>query len=143
MLVLSRNKNQDICFPELGIRVEVLEISRNKVKVGVDAPKDVQILRGELLDGNSQVKTSATVTSEFHAIMSKCSATLRACSEAGYDENDNVDMADLLSDLISLMEKTRRQMLVTGQRQAKLSAESPPRKIAPSEVHVSKTTLTA
>ncbi len=48
MLVLSRNKNQKVCFPELGISVEILDIKGSKVRVGVDAPMEVRILRDEL-----------------------------------------------------------------------------------------------
>ena len=49
MLVLSRGKNQGIRFPGLGVSVEILEVAGNKVKVGVDAPMEVRILRDELL----------------------------------------------------------------------------------------------
>lgn len=48
MLVLSRRANQTIRFPNLGICVEIVRISGNTVRVGVDAPSDVRILRGEL-----------------------------------------------------------------------------------------------
>lgn len=50
MLVLSRGKNQGIRFPGLGVSVEILEVAGNKVKVGVDAPMEVRIMRDELLD---------------------------------------------------------------------------------------------
>ncbi|NND97963.1 MAG: response regulator [Pirellulaceae bacterium] len=50
MLVLSRKKEQRVLFPNLGISVEILRINGNTVRVGVDAPKDVHVLRGELAD---------------------------------------------------------------------------------------------
>lgn len=50
MLVLSRNKNQKVNFPGLGISVEILDIQGSKVRVGVDAPLEVRILRDELVD---------------------------------------------------------------------------------------------
>ena len=50
MLVLSRNKNQKVNFPGLGITVEILDIQGSKVRVGVDAPLEVRILRDELTD---------------------------------------------------------------------------------------------
>ncbi|MEM6980816.1 MAG: carbon storage regulator [Planctomycetota bacterium] len=49
MLVLSRNVNDQIVFPSLGITVEVLNVKGRQVSVGVDAPADVRILRGELM----------------------------------------------------------------------------------------------
>ena len=50
MLVLSRGRNDKVVFPNLGITVEVLNIASNKVRLGVDAPSDVTILRHELVD---------------------------------------------------------------------------------------------
>ncbi|MEM9186581.1 MAG: response regulator [Planctomycetota bacterium] len=50
MLVLSRQKNQRVNFPGLGISVEILEVKGSKVRVGIDAPMEVRILRDELRD---------------------------------------------------------------------------------------------
>ncbi len=63
MLVLSRKENQTIRFPHLGVSVEILRVEGNRVRVGIDAPKDVRILRGELETGeetasSEQVKTA-------------------------------------------------------------------------------------
>ena len=38
MLVLSRNNRQKIVFPTLGISVEILHITGNKVRLGIEAP---------------------------------------------------------------------------------------------------------
>lgn len=48
MLVLSRGPKDKVLFPNLGITVEILRVSGNRVRVGVDAPNDVRILRHEL-----------------------------------------------------------------------------------------------
>jgi carbon storage regulator CsrA len=48
MLVLSRSQNEKIVFPRLAISVEVLQIGRNKVRIGVNAPKEIMVLREEL-----------------------------------------------------------------------------------------------
>lgn len=50
MLVLSRGPQDKIVFPNLGITVEILRVNGQTVRVGVDAPKDIDILRHELLD---------------------------------------------------------------------------------------------
>ncbi len=50
MLVLSRREEQKICFPELGITVQILRVSSGRVRVGVDAPSEVRILREEVAD---------------------------------------------------------------------------------------------
>lgn len=48
MLVLSRRTRERIVFPHLQISVEVLKIAGNAVRLGVEAPDDVAVLRGEL-----------------------------------------------------------------------------------------------
>lgn len=53
MLVLSRGPQDKVVFPNLGITVEIMRVNGNKVRVGVDAPKDVRILRHELVDSLS------------------------------------------------------------------------------------------
>lgn len=51
MLVVTRNENDRIVFPQLGISVEVVQLNRSKVKLGVEAPRSVRIVRHELLEG--------------------------------------------------------------------------------------------
>ncbi len=48
MLVLSRKEDQSIIFPNLGISIEIVRVQGNKVSVGVEAPKAIRIVRGEL-----------------------------------------------------------------------------------------------
>lgn len=48
MLVLSRRQDDKILFPALGISVHVLRIDGGKVRVGVEAPPEVKVLRHEL-----------------------------------------------------------------------------------------------
>jgi carbon storage regulator CsrA len=49
MLVLSRGRNDKVVFPTLGITVEILRIFGNKVRLGIEAPQDVAVLRNELV----------------------------------------------------------------------------------------------
>ena len=55
MLVLSRKKDEQIVIGD-SIVVTVVRVGRGQVKIGIEAPKDLQILRAELLeeDGGSQ-----------------------------------------------------------------------------------------
>jgi len=47
MLVLSRKQNEKVLI-EGGITVEVLQVKGNKVRLGITAPSEVKVMRGEL-----------------------------------------------------------------------------------------------
>jgi carbon storage regulator len=49
MLVLSRKSTESIHIGDKVV-VTVLEIRGNKVRIGIDAPKEIRVLRSELLD---------------------------------------------------------------------------------------------
>lgn len=49
MLVLSRKEAQEIMIGE-HIAVSIIKIRNGKIKIGIDAPKDVNIRRVELND---------------------------------------------------------------------------------------------
>lgn len=51
MLVLSRRQNERISFPNLGIKVDVLRVAGKIVKLGIDAPEHVRIMRDEVSAG--------------------------------------------------------------------------------------------
>jgi carbon storage regulator CsrA len=48
MLVLTRKPGEKVVIGD-GITVTVIEVQGNRVRVGLDAPEQVRILRGELL----------------------------------------------------------------------------------------------
>lgn len=50
MLVLSRRVDDTILFPDLGISIEILNLKGKSVRVGVEAPIEVRVLRGELCE---------------------------------------------------------------------------------------------
>jgi len=50
MLVLARRLNESFVLPGLGVRVEVVAVKGNVVRLGIQAPPDVQVLRQELCD---------------------------------------------------------------------------------------------
>lgn len=49
MLVLSRKKSETIVINDT-IRITIVEIRGDKVRVGIDAPKDVQVHREEIYE---------------------------------------------------------------------------------------------
>jgi len=51
MLVLTRQPGSSVTLPELGITFHVLEVRGfNQIRIGVTAPKNVNIVRTELLE---------------------------------------------------------------------------------------------
>lgn len=48
MLVVTRKPNEKIVFPSLGVTIHILHSTPRAVRVGVEAPPDVHILRHEL-----------------------------------------------------------------------------------------------
>jgi carbon storage regulator len=69
MLVLSRNPGESIHIGD-NIIITVLSIKNNQVRLGLEAPKDVQILRSELRsDGQGQAQAQAQV--RFNTLASK------------------------------------------------------------------------
>jgi carbon storage regulator CsrA len=49
LLVLSRRINESIVFPSLGITIKVILLKGGAVRLGIEAPQDVAVLREELL----------------------------------------------------------------------------------------------
>jgi carbon storage regulator len=50
MLVLTRKLGQKIFIPSINAVIEVVEIKGNTVRLGISAPREVSIVREELLD---------------------------------------------------------------------------------------------
>jgi carbon storage regulator CsrA len=48
MLVVSRRCDEEIVFPAIGVTIKILNASGNRTRLGINAPSNIQILRGEL-----------------------------------------------------------------------------------------------
>lgn len=62
MLVLSRQINQEIVIGE-DIRLKVISITGNQVRLGIAAPHDVSVLRSEIHDEVSRHNEAAAQAS--------------------------------------------------------------------------------
>ncbi|WP_419393369.1 carbon storage regulator CsrA [Cytobacillus praedii] len=49
MLVLTRRRNESVILNE-NIEITILEIDGDQVKIGIKAPKEVEILRKEIME---------------------------------------------------------------------------------------------
>ena len=63
MLVLSRSVGEDILigdndvdFGDYVIKINVVEVSKGKVRIGIKAPDDLKILRSELVRNKETVQ---------------------------------------------------------------------------------------
>lgn len=60
MLVLSRKAGQSILIGH-NIEVKIIEVQGEQVRIGINAPRDVTILRKELMDEIRQTNREAVV----------------------------------------------------------------------------------
>jgi carbon storage regulator len=49
VLVLSRRLNEAIVLPGLNVTVRVVAITGGQVRIGIEAPRDVEVFRAEVL----------------------------------------------------------------------------------------------
>ena len=72
MLVLSRKKNQTILI-DGQIEIEVLQIKGNHIRLGIKAPRDVRVLRGELkpFGMSDELEFGNSFETEIEAITAK------------------------------------------------------------------------
>lgn len=67
MLVLSRKLNQSIHIGD-GISIRVVRIKGNSIQLGIDAPKEVHVVRSELLQRDARQPASADLLSALKVI---------------------------------------------------------------------------
>ncbi|MBQ8826632.1 MAG: carbon storage regulator [Oscillospiraceae bacterium] len=60
MLVITRKKDEGFFIGD-DVKVTVIEISKDRIRIGIDAPNDVKIVRNELRD-TEKLNVQAAVT---------------------------------------------------------------------------------
>ncbi len=110
MLVLSRGPTDKIVFPNLDITVEILRIDGNRVRVGIDAPKDVRVLRHEIAgaqSGPSSSKRGEKLSHDFRNRLNTANLALHLLQrqlEAGLAEQAESTLQKALRELDMLNE---------------------------------------
>jgi carbon storage regulator CsrA len=61
MLVLSRRLHEKILFPGLNVTVQVVAIKPGVIRIGIEAPPDVRIVREEILEQPSTPPATGTM----------------------------------------------------------------------------------
>ncbi|TWT34652.1 response regulator [Blastopirellula retiformator] len=62
MLVVTRHSKEKISFPQVGITIHFIRIHSGNVKIGVDAPRDIAIVRDEIESDDS---TASLIRRQF------------------------------------------------------------------------------
>jgi carbon storage regulator len=59
MLTLTRKENERILLVEAGVTIVVTSITKDRVKISIEAPKELTILRSELLEDKPKLSRLA------------------------------------------------------------------------------------
>lgn len=73
MLVLSRKTNESIIIGE-NIEILIVEIKGDQVKLGINAPKDVTLYRGEIyqaIQKENKEAANSMLTDDIHSLLKK------------------------------------------------------------------------
>ncbi len=71
MLVLTRKVGEKILIPSIHTSIEVVEVKGERVRLGIQAPKSVKIVREELADSTSSAAPAAPATNQEHTLRNK------------------------------------------------------------------------
>lgn len=58
MLILNRKENESIIIDDR-IEIKILEIADGKIKIGIEAPKEISVLRKEIYEEVKEENTQA------------------------------------------------------------------------------------
>ncbi|QDV53857.1 carbon storage regulator [Gimesia fumaroli] len=73
MLVLTRKRDEVIQIGD-NIVIKILKTGKGAIKIGIDAPEHVRVVRGELIEeeSKSDVMDSATATQTEQTLNAQC-----------------------------------------------------------------------
>lgn len=115
MLVLSRGRNDKVVFPSLGISVEILRIAGNRVRLGIEAPEEVPVLRHEIAEAlgsdDVAVPQSQAKTQLSHGVRNRLNSAalglhiLHKKLEAGNHDDAEATIFKIFNELKSIEEE--------------------------------------
>lgn len=136
MLVLSRRLNEKVLLPTVGAAIQVLGIKGGCVRLGIQAPPDVVVLREELAGSQAAPRPSAAVDIPAPAIrdmvqnrlriLAQGLAELRRQLDADQSESAAITLDKLEEDLEMLRHRLEAEKQPTATRP---STPSRPRQV--------------
>ncbi|MEM8947072.1 MAG: response regulator [Planctomycetota bacterium] len=110
MLVLSRGLNDKVVFPTLGITVDIFRIEGNKVRLGIEAPREIPVFRHEIVErmqlaGEETTPTTPAASDLSHSIRNRLNTAslglhvLHRKLEAGKTEDAEADIFSVFNEL--------------------------------------------
>ncbi len=118
MLVLSRKQDEQIVIGE-HVTISILKIRGNTVRIGIEAPRNIQVVRGELIPEEASCSTTdQPVTVEFKSHgngQQDKTPSLRVISqevelEIESDANGKIAGINRLQELVSKLAVEERQV---------------------------------
>jgi carbon storage regulator len=70
MLILTRKKNESIIINK-DIEIQIISIEEGKVKIGINAPKEVTIHRSEIFDKIMESNKEAIISKDARALLAE------------------------------------------------------------------------
>jgi carbon storage regulator CsrA len=120
MLVLSRRANEKIVFPSIGVTIHLLRINGKAVRIGIDAPPDLRVLREEVTDhaapAESRPSPNKSATHELCNRLNKIALGLtlfQRQQEAGQSHQAEATLEQALNQLAAL-DRTAVSEIVEG-----------------------------
>lgn len=127
MLVLSRRPGEKILFPSLGVSVEVLRSRGTVVRLGIEAPGEIPIVRGEIADVENQAaqKLAHMGKSQRHELRNQLNQLtlklelLRLQLEVGQASEPDRMLSEAISDLSALEQRIGDREVVADEMQGR------------------------
>ncbi|MAT14127.1 MAG: hypothetical protein CMJ46_02525 [Planctomyces sp.] len=89
MLVLSRRLNEKVLFPNLGISIEILKVNKDRVRLGIEAPESIQVLRSEIAPPPSEQPSPRSVL-DMSQLLADFRKQLKQMVDRLYELHDNL-----------------------------------------------------
>ncbi|QEG42568.1 carbon storage regulator [Roseimaritima ulvae] len=115
MLVLSRKPQETIQFPDLSISVHVLRCSGHQAQIGIDAPRAIRVLRGELQPEELRPLPVETQTGSLLAQLQRLESQVSALTELSAASDRPLATA-VAEEAQESLYRLRRQILLSGKR---------------------------